>query len=167
MRRSLFLERYRISRNKPSSVDNSIISVPELVKETGGFLTENFEGLFSIENDLNSYEHVRIPLDYLAHFFKLLAVGVHSRTLLNVNFSCDFSNFKIKIDADGGLPLEDSEMRELIRAGHSAGFDVKRTKDGLLLTKAVLTAASLSVFARAITAVPGIRKVFSRIFFGE
>ena len=167
MRCSLFLERYRITKEKPSSVDSSVIAVPELIKEVGGFLEDNFSGLFSIKNDLTSFEYVRIPLDYLAYLFKLLAVDVHSKTLVNVNFSCDSSNFKIKIEADGGLSSEDVEMRELMRACHSAGFDVKKIKNGLLLTRTVLTSASLSVFARAIIPASSIGKVFSRIFFGE
>ena len=167
MKRSHFIEKYKITDKQPGSPDKSVISVYDFVNETNNFLSENFEGLLRLEVNLSSYEHIRLSLDHIIYFFKLLITDTHGKSLVNVNFSCNNSNFSIKISADGGLPVKDYEMSELIRAARDAGFSVRQADDGLLLTKAVLTAAALRVFTRVIVKSGVLTKRFAEMFFGE
>lgn len=167
MRRSHFIEKYKITDKLPASPDNSVIAVYDFVNETNKFLSENFAGLLRIETDLSSYEHIRLSIDHIIYFFKLVITNIHAKSLVNVNFSCNNSGFSIKISADGGLPIEDFEMRDLIRAARNAGFSARRADDGLLLTKAVLTAKALSVFAKIIVKSGVLTKRFAEMFFGE
>ena len=167
MKRSHFIEKYRITDKLPFSPDSSVMPVTEFVRESNKFILDNFEGLFDIKYDISSYEHIKLGLDYIIYFFKLLAVDVHARTLINVTYSCNNLDFTIKISADGGLPIEKEEMRELIKTARNAGFDTQKTKDGLLLTKPVLTTTALAVYTRVIVAPSIIAKRFAEIFFGN
>ena len=167
MKRSIFIEKYKISSSPIFSPESNVVSIRELIEETSDFLSNNFEGLFRIEVQPTTSGLVRIPLDYIIGFFKLLVTDIYARKLINVNYSCHNYDFVIKISVDGGMPVTKDEMRELIRTAMDAGFDTEETEDGLLLTKAILSRRDIAVFARAIVRVSIIKKKLLSIFFGK
>lgn len=167
MKRSQFISNYKISKDVPINIDSKIFSVQDFTREAKSFLYDNFEGLFNIETDIEILQHVKLPLNYLIYFFKLLAIDVHAKALINVKFSCDYENFFIQISAEGGLPIEENELRQLIRAARDAGFNTNKTEDGLFLKRAVIEVTSTAVFTRIAVPKPSIAMIFSRIFFGK
>ena len=158
---------YKITELSPLSINKEIVSVNDFVRESYSFLMENFNGLFEIKFDITACEHIRIPLDQIISFFKVLALNIRAKSLVFVNYSCNNSGFSIEACAKGGLPLDKAEMRKLTIFAKSAGFTVKKTAQGLLLTTAVIPESSLSVFASVIVARNLIRERFYRIFFEE
>ena len=165
MKRSRFLLKYGITDRLPCSIDNSVIAVEDLIKETDRFFNENFTGLFRVDFSPGSDGRIYVPLDQTIYFLKLLAVSVQAKTLVNVNYCCNNSNLYIKFSAKGGLPIEGDEMRMLIKAARNAGFEATRIKEGLLLEKSLITVTE-SVFARIAISAITIREKLYEIFFG-
>ena len=88
MRRSQFIEKYKIgTTDTPLAPQRRLVSIRELTKVTGDFLTNRFNGLFCIDPPVNTREYVHIAFDYFINLFKLLAMDVHAKSLIYVNFS--------------------------------------------------------------------------------
>jgi hypothetical protein len=167
MRRSQFIEKYKIGSEASLSPLRNLVSIRELTRITGDFLSSKFGGLFCIDPPVNTREYVHLCFDHFVNLFKLLAVDVHAKSLIYVNFSCNKLKFVVNISVKGGLPIEEDELRELILCARNAGFYTDETENGLVLTKEVATVADMSVFTRIFTRKTSLEKRFAEIFFGE
>lgn len=166
MKRSHFIEKYRLSDEHPYSIDTGVIAVNDLIKESGRFLEDNFYGLFKVKSDLTVRGHICIALDQTVYFFKLLVFSIRAKSLINVNFSCNNSDLLVNISAADGLPIDGDDLRILIKSARNAGFEANKTTDGLVLSVKLLT-LPVKVFAKSIIPASTIRKKLRKIFFGK
>ena len=62
--------------------------------------------------------------EYVAYFFKTLLSEIYGRCFLNIAMSSSPTHLSIDVEADGALPLDDRQIRNLIRLARNARMNI-------------------------------------------
>ena len=116
-----------------------------------------------------SYSGVLVSAEYIALFFKMLLAEIYGRCFLNISLSNDNDNLTILIEPDSPLPIDDSQMRSIIKAARNGGMKIYFEDDKIRLTLTFSDAAIRRVYA--ISVIDGrnimLAKLSEIFFCGE
>ena len=94
-----------------------------------------------------SGDNVLVNLEYTAFFIKNLLTAIFGRTYVEFIFREAKDGIVLEIRASSPLPLTYEETNAAIKDARNAGFDVKLTEYGFLLSLDFRDAATYRVYA--------------------
>ena len=125
MKKQAFKSGYKISNHDPSTVRKRRIQAYEFAEATKRFLSENFDGMISVSNNVfGALNYIRISDEQTACFFRDLLSYVNEDVPIRINMCLEVMDFCISIEADGCLPISYPDISRLIRRAGDAGFNV-------------------------------------------
>ena len=166
MKHSLPIKESEDAWLKEACIYPTVLSVKRLGLEAKKFLEENFRGLVSLTIEVTEQEYINANLDFTVYALKLLIMKNHARSMIKVNFSCDYSRFVIKVDTGIDLADDQSSTFKIYKVARDAGFSVTHTGSVMTLVAPLLRAHDLSIFTKR-AEVSAIMAAFARIFLGK
>lgn len=166
MDKNEFINQYKIKAAMPLDPSLRVIPGEGFALAIEEFINDRFRGVARVTAELESYGGVLVCSEYVASFFKALLAEIYGRCFLDITISSDKERMTILVKPDMPLPLEDKQMRNLIRLARNGGMRIFLEDGNIRLTLLFSDAALRRVYA--ISVYDG-RKImlgkFSEIFY--
>ena len=138
---------YEIRDALPIDPSSSPVPAEGFALAIEDFINTKFRGVASARSKVVSYAAVMVCTDYVAYFFKTLLSDIYGRRFLEITLESDSERLIINISFDGDIPLEDREMRNLIRLARNAGMNIYPGSDSIRLTLKYADAMRMRIYA--------------------
>ena len=156
-----FIDHHEISDAVPLDPSRKTLPAEAFASALEEFLEGRFYGAIKVRPNMISAQSILVCAEYAAYFFKTLLTDIYGRALLYVNIESDDKGLNILIGADDELPLNESEMRRLVRLARNAGFDIRPEPCSIKLSVAFSPAAIRRIYA--VSVVDGRRIMLSKL----
>lgn len=164
-----FIKEYNLSNAVPIDPSLKVLPAEGFALAIEDFINERFRGIAKARARVASYSGVLVSAEYVALFFKMLLAEIYGRCFLNISLSNDNDNLTILIEPDSPLPIDDSQMRSIIKATRNGGMKIYFEDDKIRLTLTFSDAAIRRVYA--ISVIDGrnimLAKLSEIFFCGE
>ncbi len=161
MTKKEFIQHYAIADAKPLDPSKKAIPAEAFSYALAEFMENRFASVVRVSFDNISAQSVLICAEYVAEFFKMLIIQVYGRAEININISTDKERLTLIVGVDGGLPVSDSELRQLIRLARNGGFQVNLHEGAMVLSVDFTPTVSHRVYAVSI--VDGRRVMLGKL----
>lgn len=132
MTKNDFIKQYKITDATPIDPSRKALPAAGFSSAIKEFMEEIFRGAAHVECDNIPSTPIFVCAEYAAFFFKALLTDIYGRVFVNIKITSDTKELSILIQADG-LPVTDSEMRDLIRLARNAGFRIMLEENAIRL----------------------------------
>ena len=142
-----FKEQYGISDATPQSPTLQVMSADGFSEAIREFINERFRGIAHVSLHYVGTSGIFCSPEYTAYMLKALLTAIRGRVFLEITLKEVEAHLEILIEAEGPLPLTDSEMRNIIRLARNAGMQIYPSEGSLRLTMSFTEAAARRVYA--------------------
>ena len=156
MNKKDFVTEYNIRDAVPLDPSSRVLPAEGFALAIEEFINEKFRGAARAHSRVSSYGGVLVSAEYAAFFFKTLLAEIYGRCFLEINLTSDNDKLTILIEADGALPLTDSQMRNLIKIARNAGMKIEVEEQAIRLSLLFSDAAIRRVYAISVNDGRGI-----------
>lgn len=163
MDKKQFITEYNIKDAVPLDPSLRVLPAEGFAQAIEEFINERFRGVAKARAQVASYAGVLVSAEYAAYFFKALLCEIYGRVFLEINISNDNDRLIITIECEDELPLEEKQVRNLIRTARNAGMTIDLEESAIKLSLSFSEAAIRRVYAISVN--DGRRIMLSK--FGE
>ncbi|MBO7196172.1 MAG: hypothetical protein J6V80_02455 [Clostridia bacterium] len=134
MNKNDFIIKHSIADARPIDPSRKTLPAEGFSLAIAEFLEYKFHGIVRVNLKPVSAQAILISAEYVALFFKELLTDVYGRVVLDVSVETIDRSLVITISSDEPIPIEDAELRRLIRAARNAGFSFCVGQNAFILT---------------------------------
>ena len=145
-----FKRLYNLSDASPQSPTLSIMGADGLSEAISEFINKKFRGVAHVYCEHIGDREIFCSAEYTAYIFKTLLADIYGRVFLNIMIKELDDNLEIMIEADDVLPLNEKEMRNLIRISRNAGMKIYPGERTIRLSMSFFEAAASRVYAKSV-----------------
>lgn len=155
-----FINEYRIFDSLPIDPSSRVLPAEGFAIGIEEFINERFRGVARARSSVISYSAVSVSTEYVALFFKLLLAEIHGRCFLDIELSSDPNEMTIKISWEGQLPLDQEQIRDIIRTARNGGMHISVTEEKIELKLCFVNSFKRRVYAISVN--DGRRVIMSK-----
>ncbi len=152
-----------ISHIKEDDLGKRFICASDIIRVATEYLGKNYSGIFNISSNIESNEYIKIMEYYLIKLFKYIVDASELKSLINVNISCNSTDFRIDICYSSNEAFDNKFQREMIRLGKLSGLDAFIPEHGIFFIKKIFKPTSIAVFTNPVTKMQ-LEKLFRDVF---